>query len=380
MRVSNILPTIDMASPPCRPPNRNEFEIAIICALPLETNAVLCSLDEIWDEETRHRYGKSAGDENSYDFGRTGRHNVVVVTLPSMGKVSASSAARSLSMSFGSVKLALLVGICGGVPVKSDGTEILLGDVIMSEIIVELDFGRQYPMGFKRKDTIMDVHGKPNDEILGLLNRWKILHHLHELRKQSLSHLTKLLQKPNLNTRYPGADEDKLFEPDYIHKHHTGCTTCSQWTNLSGTICDAASTASCSELWCDESKLVTRRRLNATDGPAGQDKDNEIPMPLIHFGSIGTADTVMKSAEHRDQYAESERVIAFEMEGAGVWDKFNCLVIKGVCDYADSHKNKKWQSYAAAVAASAMKEVLAQYVKHDKPSQPDMPDGEIYVI
>lgn len=74
----------------------------------------------------------------------------------------------------------------------------------------------------------------------------------------------------------------------------------------------------------------------------------------------------MKSALHRDQLAASEGIIAFEMEGAGVWDKFNCLIIKGVCDYADSHKNKNWQSYAAAVAAAATKEVLGQYVSHDR--------------
>jgi hypothetical protein len=53
------------------------------------------------------------------------------------------------------------------------------------------------------------------------------------------------------------------------------------------------------------------------------------------------------------------------MDGAGVWDKFNCLIIKGVCDYADSHKNKKRQIYAAGVAAAA-KEVLGQYVPQDR--------------
>ncbi len=28
------------------------------------------------------------------------------------------------------------------------------------------------------------------------------------------------------------------------------------------------------------------------------------------------------------------------MEGAGVWDEVPYIVIKGICDYADSHKNK----------------------------------------
>lgn len=39
-------------------------------------------------------------------------------------------------------------------------------------------------------------------------------------------------------------------------------------------------------------------------------------------------------------------------------DSYPCLVIRGICDYADSHKNKAWQPYAAATAASCVKELL----------------------
>jgi hypothetical protein len=37
---------------------------------------------------------------------------------------------------------------------------------------------------------------------------------------------------------------------------------------------------------------------------------------------------------------------------------FPCLFIRGICDYADSHKNKRWQPYAAVTAAAYAKEVL----------------------
>jgi nucleoside phosphorylase len=46
------------------------------------------------------------------------------------------------------------------------------------------------------------------------------------------------------------------------------------------------------------------------------------------------------------------------MEAAGLMDTFPCLVIRGICDYADSHKNGKWQPYAAATAAAYAKELL----------------------
>jgi nucleoside phosphorylase len=70
----------------------------------------------------------------------------------------------------------------------------------------------------------------------------------------------------------------------------------------------------------------------------------------------------MKSGEDRDHIASRDRVIAFEMEGAGVWENFpNSLVIKGVCDYADSHKSKIWQNYAAATAAAVTRGFLENW-------------------
>ncbi|KAF5506502.1 hypothetical protein CGCS363_v005343 [Colletotrichum siamense] len=59
--------------------------------------------------------------------------------------------------------------------------------------------------------------------------------------------------------------------------------------------------------------------------------------------------------------AQQHGIIAFEMEGAGVWDEIPCIIVKSVCDYADSHKNKNWQGFAAVAAASATKAVLNMY-------------------
>ena len=64
---------------------------------------------------------------------------------------------------------------------------------------------------------------------------------------------------------------------------------------------------------------------------------------------------MIKSGKDRDDISEAHRIVAFEMEAAGVWDHFPILLIKGVSDYADSHKNKTWQKYAAATAAACLK-------------------------
>ncbi len=38
---------------------------------------------------------------------------------------------------------------------------------------------------------------------------------------------------------------------------------------------------------------------------------------------------------------------------------YSCLVIRGICDYSDSHKSKEWQKYASATAAAYAKELLS---------------------
>jgi nucleoside phosphorylase len=86
--------------------------------------------------------------------------------------------------------------------------------------------------------------------------------------------------------------------------------------------------------------------------------------PMIHYGVIGSSNTLVKSAVHRDQLmdrlaAEGIDPLCIEMEAAGLMNSFPCLVIRGVCDYADEYKNDEWQRYASFVAASFAKEYLS---------------------
>jgi nucleoside phosphorylase len=105
-----------------------------------------------------------------------------------MGNVLSADAAASLNISFGSIRLALLVGILGAVPYGPVGQEIILGDVIVSEVLVQLDFGRQYPTRYKRKDTMLDGPGKPNEEILGLLPHWRSQVMAQQLHAKMMQH------------------------------------------------------------------------------------------------------------------------------------------------------------------------------------------------
>ncbi|CEJ82760.1 hypothetical protein VHEMI02808 [[Torrubiella] hemipterigena] len=316
---------------PARPASRDGFEIAIICALPLEADAVEALFDHFWDDDGIP-FDKAAVDPNTYSTGTIGRHNVVLACLPGMGKVNAAMVANNCRVSFPNIKLGLVVGIAGVVPFGPDGQEIILGDVIISDAIIQYDFGRQLPERFARKDTLLDSFGRPNTEIRTFLASLKRLRRLKSLGSDIAEHLATLRKESQLAATYPGVEHDKLFEPRYRH---------------------LGDKDTCDKAGCN-GKLVPRHRLQASPDSS--------PTPAIHFGLIACGDTVMKSGEDRDVVAVAESVIAFEMEGTGVWDVLPCVVIKGGCDYADNHKNKKWQRYAAATAAACMKAFLKTWV------------------
>ncbi|KAK4922629.1 hypothetical protein LTR66_016587, partial [Elasticomyces elasticus] len=123
---------------------------------------------------------------------------------------------------------------------------------------------------------------------------------------------------------HQGFDNDRLFQASCDHVPGADC-----WN-------------------CDTADQVQRDTRETTD-------------PDIHYGTIASGNTLVKDAATRDRIVADvgEDCICFEMEAAGLMNHFPCLVIRGICDYADSHKNDRWQRYASATAAAYTKELLA---------------------
>jgi nucleoside phosphorylase len=267
-----------------------------------------------------------------------------------MGKVAA---AACLCASFQGIQLALVVGICGAAPFgRQQSEDIILGDVVISEGLLQYDLGRQFLSNrFVRKDTPRDNLPRPGPRIRAALDKLQTEQGRSWLQNITPENLEILRQTLGDVVKYPGRTEDRLFKSAYRHKHHNPleCAICANDDGRDD-VCDKAIEMSCQQLNCDERELVLRARTIHSSNP------------IIHFGLVASGDIVMKSGEDRDDIAARDGVIAFEMEGAGVWNNFpSSLVIKGVWDYADNHKNKRWQGYAAATAAAVTKGFLENW-------------------
>ena len=358
-----------------RPNSRDDFEIAIICALSIERNAIEDLLDEEYETDG-FSYGKAAGDSNAYTTGRLGNQHVVLAYMPGMGMISAAAVAFNIRSSFERIKVGIVVGVCGGVPRTADGVEILLGDVIISTSVIQIDFGRQYPNKFIKKDGVEDTLGRANPEIRAFVEKASGNLVRGKLKEKTCTFSAQIYAKDEFcNSTYPGPENDKLYPPDYRHKHQKrdSCIICGNSQRQDDEVCEFALQSSCAELGCDERLLVERNRIQKAMGLSldgspitAASEIGEAQKASIHFGRIACSNQVMKSGQHRDRIAADEGVIAFEMEGAGTWDYIPTIVIKSVCDYADSHKNRKWQEYAAATAAACTKALLEEWRTVDK--------------
>ncbi|OOG00636.1 hypothetical protein ASPCADRAFT_125648 [Aspergillus carbonarius ITEM 5010] len=300
--------------------SHDDYKIGWICALPLEMAAAQALLDEIHED-----LPVQPNDHNAYTLGSIGKHNIVIACLPSgvYGIASATTVAMQLLSSFRSIHFGLMVGIGGGVP--QEGADIRLGDVVISmptttqRAVIQYDFGKALSGGEFQRTGMLN---QPPEHLLAAISKLQANHLMG--RKQFIDFLAEIeheLPKSASPFTRP-LREDILYVADYHHANRA-------------TNCDN----------CDGARTVPRSSRDSRD-------------PVVYYGVIASANQVVKDSQVRDKLGSEFGAYCVEMEAAGFMNNFPCLIIRGISDYADSHKNNDWQGYAAAAAAAYAKELL----------------------
>ncbi|RCI09453.1 hypothetical protein L249_3730, partial [Ophiocordyceps polyrhachis-furcata BCC 54312] len=297
----------------------NSYSIGWISALELEYAAA----QEFFDDEHEPPTYIHRHDDNHYALGRIGRHNVAMAVLPTgeHGIAAAARAAKDMRHTFPNIRVCLLVGIGGGAP--NQGHDIRLGDIVVSTPsfhpesgnhggVVQYDYARTIQS--KRFSSIRFLNSPP----VALLSAVAGVRTRH-IRKGNTIHAKieeMLRHRPRMRREYsrPDRDTDRLY--------------------------------------ASEGETVIPRQ------PRTEEDDD----PAVHYGLIASADNFMESAEIRDILAEELGVLCFEMEAAGLVNSFPCIVIRGICDYADKHWLKPWRGYAAMAAAAYARELVLELV------------------
>lgn len=218
-----------------------------------------------------------------------------------------------------------MIGIAGGAPTSHH--DVRLGDVVVSEPrgklggVVQLDLVKRHksPNGQLDLERMGQMNSPPR-VLLGALT--EIRRHYNDPRKPDniANHISRMQHWPD----FQRPADDLLYRAEYTHRGAQNCDD------------------------CEDAGLETRPQ-RTTDRAV-----------VVHYGIIGTSNSLMKNVEERNAYANDPElgVLCFEMEAGGLMNTFPCLVIRGICDYCDSHKNDKWHKYAALAAAAYARELL----------------------
>ncbi|EJT73741.1 hypothetical protein GGTG_07597 [Gaeumannomyces tritici R3-111a-1] len=280
-------------------------------------------------------------NEYTYLFGEINRHNVVLATLldSKKGNVNSGHLASQLFRTFPAIRITLLVGIGGGIPSSPPHAnplqDIHLGDVVVGYPLsgnppsIYYAYGRFKPGGREVLDK-----GRMEYPDRRALSGLDVLISDYEFDPEEVrARLSEQLKRLRDNKRHghkfrlPPPDSDKLFKSD---NHHQG-----DWGD-----CDK----------CHGLELVKR--------PPRQDEDRETL--VFHRGMVAIGDQVIRDGEERERIRELCDGFArcVDMVAAGVEINRKCLIIRGISNYADSHKNDEWKQCAAGHAAAFARQLL----------------------
>nr|CEG03602.1 unnamed protein product [Fusarium acuminatum CS5907] len=310
--------------------NPQKYTVGWICAIATEYLAAQLFLDE----EHEGPEFVSANDSSHYTLGKIGKHNVVIAVLPhgEYGISSAAGVAKDMLHSFPNVRFGLMVGIGGGAPTPEH--DIRLGDVVVSASghgkggVFQYDFGKAVQgQEFQETGFLNQPPTILRAAVHGLLTQYRRKGHRLDKHIDDI-----LVENPRLEKEFqrPESSTDRLYHSSKVHPPDD----------------QSSCTKACGD---DPSTLVVR-----------SDRTEYEDNPTIHYGLIASSNRLMKDALTRDALAVKNGVLCFEMEAAGLMNHFPCLVIRGICDYSDSHKNKEWQGFAAMMAAAYTKDLLRQ--------------------
>jgi nucleoside phosphorylase len=331
--------------------NCSDYYVAWICPL---ADVELLPARLMLDEQHLPPLYDTHYDENTYICGAINDHKVVIATCPQgeTGNVNCGRLTGSMFKTFPNITMAILVGIGGGIP-RLDVSEDPLINIHLGDVVVGYPGdGRPACVYYDRGKSKVNGHS----EILGTMKDpdWRLgsaltmLKSDHELDQTTFNDQIARLQDDKVKNKFahPGLEHDRLFKATYHHtgNYGSGCTI------------------------CDPEELVQRPQRSGND------------RLIFHLGRIATGNRVIQDGALRDEIgARCNGALCIEMEAAGVDVNRQCLVVRGISDYADSHKNDIWKSYAAGNAAAFTRELLCRTPTSGRPLKAYGTTSEILV-
>ena len=274
------------------------IKTAVFFALPEEIAAFrpLLSKRENLDMETERALGIQ-GEIGTINGADGKEHQIGLFLLPDYGNDMASIYVTRAKLIFSTIEHVIMCGIAGGIPAKEH-----IGDVVVSiGGVFQYDLGKNESEKFIAKDI-----GAPCSLVLRqAVQMYRSKE--YETKVPWTEQLVKIGEK--LDDSFSSPPEKESY---FALQNSTG-----------------------------EYRKVYRRAAS---------------LPTVHYGIIGSANCVQKDPKKRDELYTEKKVLAVEMEAAGIKDSARAgdigfLVVRGICDFCDDSKSDTFHNYASSTAA-----------------------------
>ncbi|EHK40497.1 hypothetical protein TRIATDRAFT_153453, partial [Trichoderma atroviride IMI 206040] len=305
----------------------DDYTIGWVATIPSGVAAFRALLDE----EHESLPPQDDLDDNSYVLGRMGGRNVVLAYPGESKSTLAAEIVSNMAYSFPKIQLRLIVGVGGGAPQPEPDPkkDIRLGDVVVGFPNGENNCVVQWEKSTGEEGSfVVTCHlNGPPPVFIEAIEELKSVHAAENGTMQRYIDEAIQSNSPGMETfKYPGLEKDRLFRSGYIHKavkpkSADGCAA------------------------CDREKIIERTT-------------REPSHVMVHYGQIASSNKAMKASKKRDSLRKEWGVLCFEMEAAGLTNDLPFLLIRGICDYSDSHKNNEWRPFASLTAAAYSKDLL----------------------
>ncbi|PON25117.1 pfs domain-containing protein [Trichoderma gamsii] len=305
----------------------DDYTIGWVATIPFGVAAFRALLDE----EHESLPPQDDLDGNSYVLGRMGAHNVVLAFPGESKSTLAAEIVSNMAYSFPKIQLRLIVGVGGGAPQPEPDPkeDIRLGDVVVGFPNEENNCVVQWEKSTGEEGSFVakcHLNGPP-PVFIEAIKALKLVHAAENGNMQRYIDEAIQSNSPGMETiKYPGLEKDRLFKSGYMHK-----------------TLEPKSANSCAA--CNKEKIIERT-------------PREPSHVMVHYGQIASSNKVMKASKKRDSLRKEWGVLCFEMEAANLTNDLPFLLIRGICDYSDSHKDNEWRPFASLTAAAYAKDLL----------------------
>lgn len=334
------------------------FDVCVVCAIPEEAEAFINVVSRQCSVQFERGFSHTTSHEYHYTTIRNNKRELLTIHLSCMPKPGPSETALHFKPILQEFQpcFAAMTGMCAG-----DKRRVRLGDLVVADRAFLYDNGKFTMNEDGQRAYLQDTDTWHADtetlQIVQMFHAWESavveLPRPLSKRQQREWLLTKLLEAATPSVDDIQRQELEEFAPN--------------WRKIVQELQDGTS-----PYLTKERTLADRKRVEELCYSVATFPFKDPPRPICHIAPIASGSAVRSDDYFKEVQIPIRGTAAIDMEGATFYRTvaefpgLRSLLVKGVCDYADSDKDDTYHHYASSASAAYLLCFIQQFITTDR--------------